>query len=194
MPALQIPLYERIAAQDADLYARLAQAGFLLDWGQDRSGLMMKALRTGSGYYIDVGASGLIAAGEVKIRSGVELRALKKRSVLLSDGSELPADVVIFATGFAAMNGWVAQLVSSEVAEKIGPNWGYGSGTRGDPGPWRGELRNMWKPMAQEGLWFHGGNLALSRHYSLYVALQLKARMAGVPTMIYGAPDGPGPD
>jgi hypothetical protein len=27
MPALQIPLYERIAAQDADLYARLAQAG-----------------------------------------------------------------------------------------------------------------------------------------------------------------------
>jgi len=192
MPALQIPLYERIAAQDADLYARLAQAGFLLDWGQDRSGLMMKALRTGSGYYIDVGASGLIAAGEIKVRSGVELRALKKRSVLLSDGSELPADVVIFATGFAAMNGWVAQLVSSEVAEKIGPNWGYGSGTRGDPGPWRGELRNMWKPMAQEGLWFHGGNLALSRHYSLYVALQLKARMAGVPTMIYGAPDGPG--
>jgi putative flavoprotein involved in K+ transport len=50
----------------------------------------------------------------------------------------------------------------------------------------------MWKPMAQEGLWFHGGNLALSRHYSLYVALQLKARMEGIPTPVYGAPDGPG--
>ena len=50
------------------------------------------------------------------------------------------------------MNGWVAQLISPEVAEKIGPNWGYGSGMPGDPGPWRGELRNMWKPMAQEGL------------------------------------------
>ena len=192
MPALQIPLYERIAAQDAALYARLDQAGFLLDWGQDRSGLMMKALRTGSGYYIDVGASDLIAAGEIKVRSGVELRALKERSVLLSNGSELPADLVVFATGFGAMNGWVAQLVSPEVAAKIGPNWGYGSGMPGDPGPWRGELRNMWKPMAQEGLWFHGGNLALSRHYSLYVALQLKARMEGIPTPVYGAPDGPG--
>ena len=43
----------------------------------------------------------------------------------------------------------------------------------------------MWKPTAQEGLWFHGGNLALSRYYSLYLALQLKARMEGIPTPVY---------
>ena len=79
------------------------------------------------------------------------------------------------------MNEWVAEIVSREVADLIGPNWGYGSGTRGDPGPWEGELRNMWKPLRQEALWFHGGNLHLSRHYSLYVALQLKARMEGHP-------------
>ena len=36
-----------------------------------------------------------------------------------------------------------------------------------------------------EGLWFHGGNLALSRYYSLYLALQLKARMEGIPTPVY---------
>ena len=48
-----------------------------------------------------------------------------------------------------------------------------------------GELRNLWKPTAQEGLWFHGGNLALSRYYSLYLALQLKARMEGIPTPVY---------
>ena len=48
-----------------------------------------------------------------------------------------------------------------------------------------GELRNMWKPTAQEGLWFHGGNLALSRYYSHYLALQLKARMEGIPTPAY---------
>ena len=34
---------------------------------------MMKALRTGSGYYIDVGCSELITNGEVKVRSGVEI-------------------------------------------------------------------------------------------------------------------------
>jgi putative flavoprotein involved in K+ transport len=47
----------------------------------------------------------------------------------------------------------------------------------------------MWKPTAQEGLWFHGGNLALSRYYSLYLALQLKARMEGIPTPVYKRAD-----
>ena len=28
----------------------------------------------------------------------------------------------------------------------------------------------MWKPTQQQGLWFHGGNLHQSRHYSLYLA------------------------
>jgi putative flavoprotein involved in K+ transport len=32
----------------------------------------------------------------------------------------------------------------------------------------------------------HGGNLHQSRHYSLYLALQLKARAEGIPTPVYG--------
>lgn len=143
---------------------------------------MMKALRTGSGYYIDVGASDLIAKGEIKLKSGVEVKEVRERSVILTDGSELPAELIVCATGYRPMNAWVAKLVSEDVAERIGPNWGYGSGTKGDPGPWLGELRNMWKRMAYPALWFHGGNLALSRHYSLYVGLQIKARMEGIPT------------
>lgn len=74
------------------------------------------------------------------------------------------------------------------MADKIGPVWGLGSDTRNDPGPWQGELRNMWKPTAQPGLWIHGGNLGLSRFYSLVLALQLKARMAGIATPVYGGP------
>ena len=35
-------------------------------------------------------------------------------------------------------------------------------------------------------LWFHGGNLHQSRHYSLYLALQLKARAEGIDTPVYG--------
>jgi putative flavoprotein involved in K+ transport len=185
MPGMQIPLYQTIARRDADLYARLARVGFLLDWGEDGSGLMMKALRTGSGYYIDVGASNLIANGDIKLKSAVEVKEVCERSVILTDGTELPADLIVCATGYRPMNAWVAKLVSEDVAERIGPNWGYGSNTRGDPGPWLGELRNMWKPLAHPALWFHGGNLALSRHYSLYVALQLRARMDGIPTPVY---------
>jgi putative flavoprotein involved in K+ transport len=50
-------VYKKIARRDADLYERLTRAGFLLDFGDDGSGLFMKYLRRGSGYYIDVGAS-----------------------------------------------------------------------------------------------------------------------------------------
>ena len=58
--------------------------------------------------------------------------------------------------------------------------------TTNDPGPWEGEPRNMWKPTQQEALWFHGGNLHQSRHYSQFLALQLKARMEAIPTPVYG--------
>ncbi len=54
-----------------------------------------------------------------------------------------------------------------------------------DPGPWEGEQRNMWKPSQQEALWVHGGNLHQSRHYSLYLALQLKARYEEIPMPVH---------
>ena len=41
----------------------------------------------------------------------------------------------------------------------------------------------------QEGLWFHGGNLHRSRHYSQFLSLQLKARMEGIPTPVWGRPE-----
>ena len=75
LPAFQIPVYEEMAKRDADFYERLEKAGFLLDFGDDGSGLFMKYLRRGSGYYIDVGASELIADGSIKLKSGVEHRA-----------------------------------------------------------------------------------------------------------------------
>ena len=98
---------------------------------------------------------------------------------MLEDGTELPADLVVYATGYGSMNGWAADLIDQEVADKVGKVWGLGSDTTKDPGPWEGEQRNMWKPTQQEALWFHGGNLHQSRHYSLYLALQLKARGRG---------------
>jgi putative flavoprotein involved in K+ transport len=186
MPSFHIPVYEEMKKRDADLYRRLEEAGFMLDFGDDGSGLFMKYLRRGSGYYIDVGASELIANGSIKLKSRVNIKRIKEHSVELTDGTELPADLLVYATGYGSMNGWVAKLVSPEVADKVGKCWGLGSDTTKDPGPWEGELRNMWKPTAQEQMWFHGGNLHQSRHYSRYLSLQLKARMEGIETPVYG--------
>jgi putative flavoprotein involved in K+ transport len=185
MPVEQRRIWAEIKRRDADFYAALTKAGFLIDFGEDESGLMMKALRRAAGYYIEVGASDLIIKGEIKVRSGVEVAEIRERSVVLSDGSELPADLIIFATGYHSLNTTAARLISPEVGAKLGPCWGLGSGTKGDPGPWEGELRNMWKPTAQEALWLHGGNLHLSRYYSKYVALQIKARQAEIPTPVF---------
>ena len=181
----QIPLYQQMKERDAKFYDGLEKAGFMLDWGDDGSGLFMKYLRRGSGYYIDIGASQLIIDGEIKLKRG-QVEEIKEHSVLLDDGTELPADVIVYATGYGSMNGWAAELISQDVADKVGKCWGLGSGTTKDPGPWEGEQRNMWKPTQQEALWFHGGNLHQSRHYSQFLSLQLKARQAGIPTPVYG--------
>jgi putative flavoprotein involved in K+ transport len=145
----------------------------------------MKYLRRGSGYYIDVGAADLVADGQVKLAHG-QVDHLTRDAVALQDGSELPADLVVYATGYGSMNGWAADLISQEVADRVGKVWGLGSDTAKDPGPWEGEQRNMWKPTRVKALWFHGGNLHQSRHYSLYLALQLKARAVGLDTPVYG--------
>ena len=186
MNQFQKPIYDQIRERDADFYERLEKAGFMLDFGDDDSGLFMKYLRRGSGYYIDVGASELVADGSIKLKSGVDVDHLSETSVVLSDGTELEADLVVYATGYGSMNGWAADLIGQDVADKVGKCWGLGSDTKKDPGPWEGEQRNMWKPTQQEALWFHGGNLHQSRHYSQFLSLQLKARMEGIPTPVHG--------
>ena len=185
MAPMQVPVYDEMKKRDADLYERLEQAGFMLDFGVDGSGLFMKYLRRGSGYYIDVGASELVANGSIKLKSRVDVERINPHAVVLSDGAELPADLIVYATGYGSMNGWLADLISPEVADQVGKVWGLGSDTPKDPGPWEGELRNMWKPTQVPHLWFHGGNLHQSRHYSEFLALQLKARQEGLSTPVY---------
>jgi hypothetical protein len=60
----------------------------------------------------------------------------------------------------------VANLPGDEIAKKVGAVWGVGPD---------GEMSNMWKRTAQEGLWFVDGSFANCRTYSRYVALQIKA-------------------
>jgi putative flavoprotein involved in K+ transport len=184
----QIPLYEQMKQRDQTFYEDLENAGFWHDWGPDNSGLFMKYLRRGSGYYIDIGASQLVIDGAIKLQRG-QVVEITEEGAKLEDGTELPADLIVYATGYGSMNGWAADLISQDVADKVGKVWGLGSDTPKDPGPWEGELRNMWKPTQQKALWMHGGNLHQSRHYSQFLSLQLKARMEGIPTPVYGLPD-----
>lgn len=174
-------IWQAIREIDKDFYGALEAAGFALDFAEDGTGLAMKYLRSASGYYIDVGASQMVIDGRIAMKSGSDIEAIDESGVIMADGSRIDADMIIYATGFGSMEQWVAQLISPDVARKVGRCWGYGSGFKGDPGPWEGEIRNMWKPTAQPGLWFMGGNLHQARLYSRPLAQQLKARFEGLP-------------
>ena len=91
---------------------------------------------------MDVGASELIANGDVKLQTG-QVAGLFETSVVMEDGSELEANLVVCATGYEPMSGWAAKLISKDVANKVGKVWEIGSETKKDPGPWEGELRNI---------------------------------------------------
>jgi len=59
-------------------------------------------------------------------------------------------------------------------------------GTRVRREDWRLAVPIHLAPTRQEALWFHGGNLHQSRHYSQFLSLQLKARYERIPTPVHG--------
>ncbi|NIM26996.1 MAG: NAD(P)-binding domain-containing protein, partial [Gammaproteobacteria bacterium] len=146
MPEWQRPVYEKIRRQDAAFYDALEAAGFQYHLGEDGAGIHATYLRRGAGYYIDVGASQLIIDGAIALEHAASVASINERSLTLDNGKEIPADLIVLATGYGPMNDWAAMLISEEVAHRVGRCWGLGSDTRYDPGPWEGELRNMWKP------------------------------------------------
>lgn len=134
--------------------------------------MFIKYLSRGGGYYIDVGASKLIADGRIKIKQGVAVRAVERHGLRMADGTLLHADEIVFATGYGNMRETCAKVLGKEVATRVkGDIWGLDK---------EGELRTIWRPSGHPGLWFMGGNLALCRFYSRLVALQIKALLVGI--------------
>lgn len=94
------PLSHAMAEGDAELLQKLEKAGFLLDNGEDETGFFMKLFRSLSGYYINVGASDLIAEGRIGLKAGVGVERLGACTAELSDGSVLDADMLVLGTGY----------------------------------------------------------------------------------------------
>ncbi len=140
--------------------------GFQLDFGEDDTGWQFKYLTRGGGYYFNVGASDLIADEKIKLIQNATIDRFTAKGVTLKDGREIPADVVILATGYKPQEHLVAKLFGQDIADRVGPIWGYGDGL---------ELRNMYRPTGQPGLWMIAGSFAQCRINSKYLALQIKA-------------------
>lgn len=170
MKAVQTDLATLQLQHDADLLAGLTKSGFKIDRGPDDAGLLAKYLQRGGGYYIDVGTSQLIIDGKVKVKQGQEVVEILPHGVKFSDGTELEADEIIFATGYENMRTQARVVFGDEVANRVGDIWGWDS---------EGEMRTIWRDSGHPGFWFHGGNLAMCRYFSRVLALQIKARLEG---------------
>ncbi|MCJ1282467.1 hypothetical protein MMC26_001790 [Xylographa opegraphella] len=157
--------------RDATLLQGLQAAGFALDNGPDGAGLWMKYMHRGGGYYIDVGASQLIADGKIRVKQGQEISHVNEHSMTFADGEEIEADEIVFATGYQNMRETARKIFGDKVADQVGDVWGYDQ---------EGELRTIWRRSGHEGFWFFGGNLALCRYYSRLLALQIKALEVGL--------------
>ncbi len=159
-------LTKRAAELDKPLLDGLERRGFRLDFGPDGTGWQYKYLTRGGGYYFNVGCSDLLVEGKIGLAQYADIERFTAAGAVLRSGERLKAELVVLATGYKGQEALVAKLFGREVADRVGPIWGFGDGQ---------ELRNMFMRTPQPGLWFIAGSLAQCRIYSKYLALQIKA-------------------
>ncbi|CUJ65855.1 4-hydroxyacetophenone monooxygenase [Achromobacter xylosoxidans] len=162
---------QRMLDIDKKLLSDLHKKGFKLNIGPEGGGHQMHVRKNHGGYYLNVGCSELIVNGQIGLIQYEDIERFTEDGVRLKDGSTEKVDLVVMATGYRPPSDVVCNLLGEEIAEKIGPVWGLDRD---------GEMCNMYKPTPQKGLWFIGGGFAQSRIWSHYVALQIKAREAGI--------------
>ena len=166
-----IGLTETAREIDKELLDGLEHRGFKLDFGEDGTGWQFKYLTRGGGYYFNVGCSDLIVKGEIGLAQFSDIATFVPAGALMRTGETLPAELIVLATGYKGQEYLVGKLFGEDVADRIGPIWGFGEGQ---------ELRNMFTRTAQPGLWFIAGSFAQCRIYSKYLALQIKASEIGL--------------
>src|SRR5262245_24034474 len=162
---------EQARALDRDLLEGLERAGFRIDT-EDELGWQFKYLRTGGGYYFNVGCSDLIVEGKIPVVQFSDIEGFAPKGAKLRGGGTIPADIVVLATGYLGLDVLVRRLLGDAVADRVGPVWGYDEEAQ--------ELRNMWTRTGQPGLWFTAGSFAQCRIYSKVLALQIKAVEEGL--------------
>ncbi|HEY9358977.1 MAG TPA: NAD(P)/FAD-dependent oxidoreductase [Xanthobacteraceae bacterium] len=166
-----IGLTETAREIDKELLDGLEHRGFKLDFGEDGTGWQFKYLTRGGGYYFNVGCSDLIVKGEIGLAQFSDIATFVPAGALMRTGETIPAELIVLATGYKGQEYLVGKLFGEDVADRVGPIWGFGEGQ---------ELRNMFTRTAQPGLWFIAGSFAQCRIYSKYLALQIKASEIGL--------------
>ncbi len=156
---------------DKQLLDDLTRAGFKID-AEDETGWQFKYLQRGGGYYFNVGCSELIVEGKIRLEQFADIEGFVAEGARMRSSAVISADLIVLATGYFGPQHLVRKLFGDAVADRVGLVWGIDEKAQ--------ELRNMWMPTGQPGLWFIAGSFAQCRIYSKYLALQIKAAEEGL--------------
>jgi hypothetical protein len=166
-----VMLTEQSKKFDQELLEGLERVGFKLDYGEGGTGWQFKYLTRGGGYCFNVGCSDLVVKGQIGLIQFSDVHSLVAEGARMKNGETIAADLIVLATGYKGQEHLVRKLFGGEIADRVGPIWGFGDTQ---------ELRNMYTRTAQPGLWFIAGSLAQCRINSKYLALQIKAIKEGL--------------
>ncbi|KAI0755521.1 dimethylaniline monooxygenase (N-oxide-forming) [Fomes fomentarius] len=160
LSASQDVVYE----MNREVHEKLRKGGLNVTLGEDGVGPYILYYQRGGGYWLDKGGADLIEDGSIKVKSGVSPQRFTEGGLVLSDGSELDADVVVFATGFHSLRESNMELLGEDVMKHVGPVYGLDE---------EGEINANMRPCGHPGLWFAAGDIPLPRFFSKHLVRSL---------------------
>jgi len=164
-------LTSRIAELDKDLLDGLHRVGFKTNMGIEGTGVFRLALRAG-GTYLNVGASDMIIDGRLKLKNDSLIESFTSEGLKFVDGSVLPADAIICATGYDNVRPTIERMFGKEFCSVLKEKfWDWNE---------EGEMNGVWRDSGHDGFYVAYGNFLGARFYSKFLALQIKAIEMGV--------------
>ena len=131
---------------------------------------MMYAQR-GGGYYFDAGCSQMIIDGRVGLMQFADIDRFVAEGARMKDGTVVPADLVVLATGYEGQAAAARRLFGDAVGDRVGQVWGWDAGGR--------IARHVAPDRPARAVVPCRGPGAMP-HLSKVLALQIKARELGI--------------
>ncbi|OAP58466.1 hypothetical protein AYL99_07556 [Fonsecaea erecta] len=158
---------------DKEMISALEEAGLRLKRAKTAGYGFIDHLFVKTGhFYIDQGASQMIADGRIKVHQcGDGVQEFVPDGIVLADGKKVQADLVVLATGYQRNILTVKELMGKKVAEKVG-DLGFLDNEQ--------ERIGWWRPTGFPGFWYMSGSFIWGRQFSPVLALQISAIEQGL--------------
>ncbi|EKM53733.1 uncharacterized protein PHACADRAFT_211396 [Phanerochaete carnosa HHB-10118-sp] len=162
---------EVLWAREKELHDKLRKGGLNLYLGPEGEGQFLMVFERGGGYWMDKGGADLIASGQIKIKQGSSPKSFATDGLIFSDGSKLPADVVIFATGYELLRDVQKHTFGEGVIDRTSETWGLDE---------ESEINGCFRPSGHPALWYAIGDFFNCRFMSKQLAILIKAAELGL--------------